>query len=95
MVLVFVFVKCGMFSKKFGGMGGYVEYVFGCSGNFMVNYIYVVFLLIVNVVIVIFVVGYVDVLFGFYFILIEICIVIILVLWVVIVVNFGGVCIIG
>lgn len=64
MVLVWVFVKCGMFSRKLGGMGGYVEYVFGKFGNFMANYIYGVLLLIVNVAIVISAVGYGIELFG-------------------------------
>ncbi len=49
--LAFAFAKCGMFSKKSGGMGGYAEYAFGRSGNFMANYTYAVSLLIANVAI--------------------------------------------
>ena len=29
MCLAYVFAKCGMYSKKGGGMGGYAEYSFG------------------------------------------------------------------
>ena len=29
MALAYVFAKCGMYSKKGGGMGGYAEYSFG------------------------------------------------------------------
>lgn len=36
--LAYAFAKCGMFSKR-PGMGGYSEYAFGKSGNFMANYI--------------------------------------------------------
>lgn len=35
MCLAYVFAKCGMYSKKGGGMGGYAEYSFGKAGNFM------------------------------------------------------------
>ena len=40
MALAWAFAKCGMFSRKSGGMGGYAEYAFGKSGNFMANYTY-------------------------------------------------------
>lgn len=62
-VLVYVFVCCGMLSCKLGGMGGYVEYVFGKVGNYMVNYMYGLLFVIVNVVIGVMVVGYGIVLF--------------------------------
>lgn len=39
MALAYVFVKCGMYSKKGGGMGGYAEYSFGKADNFLANYI--------------------------------------------------------
>lgn len=51
MALAWAFAKCGMFSRKSGGMGGYAEYAFGKSGNFMANYTYGVSLLIANVAI--------------------------------------------
>lgn len=40
MALAYVFAKCGMYSKKGGGMGGYAEYSFGKAGNFLANYTY-------------------------------------------------------
>eukprot|EP01083_Nonionella_stella_P046245 123801_1 len=46
MALAWAFAKCGMFSRKTGGKGGYAEYAFGKSGNFMANYTYGVSLLI-------------------------------------------------
>ncbi|VDZ80173.1 putrescine-ornithine antiporter [Salmonella bongori] len=33
MALAWAFAKCGMFSRKSGGMGGYAEYAFGKSGQ--------------------------------------------------------------
>lgn len=71
-------------------MGGYAEYAFGRSGNFMANYTYAVSLLIANVAIAISAVGYADVLFNFHLTPIETCIATILVLWVATVANFGG-----
>ena len=44
--LAYAFAKCGRFSRKSGGMGGYAEYAFGKPGNFMANYTYAVSLLI-------------------------------------------------
>ena len=40
LALAFAFSKCGLFSQKSGGMGGYAEYAFGKSGNFISNYTY-------------------------------------------------------
>ena len=36
-ILAYAFAKCGMYSKKVGGMGGYAEYRFGRLGNFLSN----------------------------------------------------------
>ncbi|MGV8352603.1 putrescine-ornithine antiporter, partial [Pseudomonas aeruginosa] len=58
MALAYAFAKCGMFSRRSGGMGGYAEYAFGKSGNFMANYTYGISLLIANVAIAISAVGY-------------------------------------
>ena len=55
--LAYAFAKCGMFSKR-PGMGGYSEYAFGKSGNFMANYTYGVSLLFANIAIAITCVGY-------------------------------------
>ncbi|MDL2196235.1 putrescine-ornithine antiporter [Shewanella algae] len=88
--LAYAFAKCGMFSKKSGGMGGYAEYAFGRSGNFMANYTYAVSLLIANVAIAISAVGYGAVLFGVELSPIAICLATIGVLWLATVANFGG-----
>ncbi|WP_372872799.1 putrescine-ornithine antiporter [Shewanella sp.] len=88
--LAFAFAKCGMFSKKSGGMGGYAEYAFGRSGNFMANYTYAVSLLIANVAIAISAVGYGAVLFDVELSPIATCLATIGVLWLATVANFGG-----
>lgn len=58
MALAYVFAKCGMYSKKGGGMGGYAEYSFGKAGNFLANYTYGVSLIFANTAIAISAVGY-------------------------------------
>jgi len=88
--LAFAFAKCGMFSKKTGGMGGYAEYAFGRSGNFMANYTYAVSLLIANVAIAISAVGYAAVLLEVNLSPMAICLATIGVLWLATVANFGG-----
>lgn len=90
MALAWAFAKCGMFSKKSGGMGGYAEYAFGKSGNFMANYTYGVSLLIANIAIAISAVGYGTDLFGASLSPVAICIATIAVLWVCTIANFGG-----
>ena len=90
MALAYAFAKCGMFSRKSGGMGGYAEYAFGKSGNFMANYTYGVSLLIANIAIAISAVGYGTELFGATLSPLGICIATIGVLWLATVANFGG-----
>ena len=58
MALAYVFAKCGMYSKKGGGMDGYAEYSFGKAGNFLANYTYGVSLIFANTAIAISAVGY-------------------------------------
>lgn len=58
MILAYAFAQCGRFNKKSGGLGGYAEYGFGKSGNFIANYAYAISLLIANVGIAISVVSY-------------------------------------
>ena len=65
MCLAYVFAKCGMYSKKVGGMGGYAEYRFGRLGNFLSNYTYAISLIIANVAIATGVVIYGSYVFGF------------------------------
>gem|GEM_PF-19318 len=90
MALAYAFAKCGMFSRKSGGMGGYAEYAFGKSGNFMANYTYGVSLLIANIAIAISAVGYGTELFDTTLSPLGICIATIGVLWLATVANFGG-----
>ena len=90
MALAYAFAKCGMFSRKAGGMGGYAEYAFGKSGNFMANYTYGVSLLIANVAIAISAVGYGTELMGVNLSPFAICLATIAVLWICTVANFGG-----
>lgn len=90
MALAYAFAKCGMFSRKSGGMGGYAEYAFGKSGNFMANYTYGVSLLIANVAIAISAVGYGTELLDATLSPIGICIATIGVLWLATAANFGG-----
>lgn len=58
MALAYVFAKCGMYSKKGGGMGSYAEYSFGKAGNSLANYTYGVSLIFANTAIAISAVGY-------------------------------------
>ncbi|MGM7757361.1 putrescine-ornithine antiporter [Yersinia enterocolitica] len=90
MALAYAFAKCGMFSHKSGCMGGYAEYAFGKSGNFMANYTYGVSLLIANVAIAISAVGYGTELIGAELSPLGICLATIGVLWLCTVANFGG-----
>lgn len=90
MALAYAFAKCGMFSRKEGGMGGYAEYAFGKSGNFMANYTYGVSLLIANIAIAISAVGYGTELFGISLTPLGICIATVCVLWLATAANFGG-----
>lgn len=90
LALAWAFSKCGLFSTKSGGMGGYAEYAFGKSGNFIANYTYAISLLIANIAIAISAVGYGTVLFGVDLTPVEVCVATIVVLWVTTVLNFGG-----
>ncbi|CFR19020.1 putrescine-ornithine antiporter [Yersinia kristensenii] len=90
MALAYAFAQCGMFSRKSGGMGGYAEYAFGKSGNFMANYTYGASLLIANIAIAISAVGYGTELLGTTLTPFGICIATIGVLWLATVANFGG-----
>lgn len=90
LALAWAFSKCGLFSSKSGGMGGYAEYAFGKSGNFIANYTYAISLLIANIAIAISAVGYGTVLFGAELTPVQVCLATIAVLWVTTVLNFGG-----
>lgn len=92
--LAYAFAKCGMFSKR-PGMGGYSEYAFGKSGNFMANYTYGVSLLFANIAIAITCVGYGATLFEVELTPLQVCISTIVVLWVCTASNFMGASITG
>ena len=79
-ILAYAFAKCGMHSRKVGGMGGYAEYRFGKVGNFISNYSYSISLIIANVAIATGVVSYISYVFGFDLSPIQVCLATILTL---------------
>lgn len=90
MCLAYAFAKCGMYSKRGGGMGGYAEYTFGKAGNFMANYTYGVSLLFANIAIAISAVGYGSQFLGVDLSPVMTCVWTIFTLWLATVLNFGG-----
>lgn len=88
--LAYAFAKCGLLSRKEGGMGGYAEYGFGRSGNFMANYTYALSLVIANVAIAITVVGYLTAFLEVTLSPVATCLATIVTLWVCTVLNFRG-----
>lgn len=90
MSLAYAFAKCGLHSKKQGGLGGYAEYSFGKSGNFLVNFTYALSLIIVNVAIAISIIGYVGEFMGIQLSPVMTAVSTIAVLWICTVGNFGG-----
>ncbi len=90
LALAYAFSKCGLFSQKSGGMGGYAEYAFGKSGNFISNYTYAISLLIANIAIAISAVGYGSDLLGVVLSPVGACMATIAVIWVTTICNFGG-----
>ena len=90
MCLDYAFAKCGMYSKKGGGMGGFAEYSFGKAGNFMANYTYGVSLLIANIAIAISAVGYGSTFLDVSLTPFMTAIWTIVVLWLATSLNFGG-----
>lgn len=90
LLLAFAFARAGTLSNKPGGMGGYADYAFGKSGNFLTNYTYGISLLIANVAIAISAVGYAVVLFHVALTPLTTCIATMGVLWLATILNFGG-----
>ncbi|TCF97308.1 putrescine-ornithine antiporter [Paraburkholderia strydomiana] len=90
LALAYAFARCGMLSRKPGGMGGYSEYAFGKGGNYMANYTYGLSLVIANVAIAITAVGYGKVLFNATLTPLQNCLWTIFLLVVTTVANFGG-----
>lgn len=90
LALAYAFARCGMLSRKTGGMGGYAEYTFGKGGNYITNYTYGVSLLIANVAISITAVGYIQTLFAVELNSLQVGLATIALLWVTTFANFGG-----
>ena len=90
LALAYAFARCGMLSRKTGGMGGYAEYTFGKGGNYITNYTYGVSLLIANVAISITAVGYIQVLLGVELNSLQVGLATIALLWLTTFANFGG-----
>ncbi len=90
MCLAYCFAQCGMFSRKAGGMGGYAEYAFGKSGNFICNYTYAFSLIIANVAIALSAVGYGTEFMNIELSAVGVGIATIVTLWVTSILNFGG-----
>jgi len=95
LALAYAFARCGMLSRKTGGMGGYAEYTFGKGGNYITNYTYGVSLLIANVAISITAVGYIQVLFDVQLNSMQVGMATIALLWITTFANFGGASITG
>jgi putrescine:ornithine antiporter len=90
LALAYAFARCGMLSRNKGGMGGYAEYTFGKSGNFITNYTYGLSLLIANVAIGITAVGYITALFNLQLTALQVGLATIALLWITTFANFGG-----
>ncbi len=90
LALAMTFARCGMFTTKPGGMGGYSEYAFGRIGHFMANYAYAVSIVIANVAIAISAVGYGAGFLGTIFTPLQTCLYTIALLWIAAALNFSG-----
>ena len=90
LALALTFARCGMFSTKPGGLGGYSEYAFGRIGHFMANYAYAVSIVIANVAIAISAVGYGAGFFGVSLSPVQTCLYTIVLLWLGALLNFRG-----
>lgn len=90
LALALTFARCGMFSSKPGGMGGYSEYRFGRFGHFMTSYSYSVSIVIANVAIAISAVGYGAGFFNVDLTPWQTCLYTIALLWIAAALNFSG-----
>ena len=93
--MAYVFAKCGMFSRKSGGLGGYASYAFGKSGSFLANFSYGSSLIIANLTIAISMVGYLMVLFDWTLTPLQMGLLSIVILWFGSLPNLGGARVIG
>lgn len=90
LALAMTFARCGMFTTKPGGMGGYSEYAFGRIGHFMANYAYAVSIVIANVAIAISAVGYGAGFLGTSFSPLQTCLYTVALLWIAAALNFSS-----
>ena len=90
LALSITFARCGMFSTKDGGMGGYSEYAFGRFGHFLASYAYAISIVIANVAIALSAIGYGAAFLGTVFSPIQTCVYTIALLWLTAVLNFNG-----
>lgn len=90
MCLAYAFGQCGMYSQKKGGMGGYAEYVFGKSGNFIANFTYGISVVIADAAMALAAAGYGASLFGIKLTPLEAAIGTVLILWTTTILNFRG-----
>lgn len=88
MCLAYVFTKCGMYSRKQGGMNGYAEYTFGKSGSFICSTTYSFSLVIANIAIATSAVGYGSTFLGIRLDPITTCMATIGILWLTTFPNF-------
>lgn len=90
MALALTFARCGMFSTKQGGMGGYAEYSFGRTGHFMTNFAYAISIVIANVAIAISAVSYGAEFADINLSPLQICMATMATLWLAVILNFRG-----
>ena len=90
LALAMTFSRCGMYTTKRGGMGGYAEYAFGRTGHFMANYAYAVSIVIANVAISISAVGYGAGFLGTQFSPWQTCLYTVVLLWIAASLNCNG-----
>lgn len=90
MCLAYAFGQCGMYSQKKGGMGGYAEYVFGKSGNFIANFTYGISVVIADAAMALAAAGYGASLLGIKLTSLEAAIGTVLILWATTILNFRG-----
>src|SRR5471030_374758 len=95
LALAYAFARCGMLSRKTGGMGGYAAYTFGKAGNYLTNYTYGTSPWIAHVAIAITAVGYMQVLFSWQLNPLNVGLATIGLLWLTTIANFGGASVTG
>ena len=88
--LAYAFAKCGMFSRRGGGMGGYAEYSFGKAGNFMTNYTYSITALLADVAIALTAVAYALQVLGIESNATTICVGTLIAIWAATALSVGG-----